>query len=494
MAEFISEEAVEEAAAIDAQDSEVIDQEDRLSKLPDDILMCILDRLDVLRDAVRTSILSRRWRHVVGLLTKITLSAADFVPPEEHSKSAFDVVVQSNMDMVKAVTSILAHKSQHTIDLLSLTFYLRDESIDIVRSVDHTMENREVVTASFAIFPEMRDMECTDHDMVVYGRRFVSFFYNYPRVFGGLKSLRVEGLRLGKSDIANILSTSMKLEYLCLDNCDCGIRSLLQIEHPRLMELKIIGCAFEKVELNRLPKLQRLTCEAWMASQNQYPLSFGYVPQLWELCLINPGSTLHKTLKLSDFLGNAIIRQLDLDFQCDRIWIQPEAPRQLSLLFQNLQTVILRNIYDECDLNWTMFFLEAAPLLKKISIRAWDHVCYLYEEDEMKEYDQLWQQILQKEQPTKWETPDGFKHYNLSALVIKGFQAEERFTRYIRHVMKAAVSLERIALYDNSSCPWCHFSPTKRYPRTEEERHTLIKQISEWRSSPIDVKIGIYMI
>ncbi|TVU15524.1 hypothetical protein EJB05_39048, partial [Eragrostis curvula] len=271
----------------------VIDQEDRLSKLPDDILMCILDRLDVLRDAVRTSILSRRRRHVVGLLTEITLSAADFEPPEEHSKSAFDVVVQSNMDMVKAVTSILAHKSQHTIELLSLTFYLRDESIDIVRSVDHTMENREVVTASFAIFPEMPDMECTDDDML-----FMEDAYHF----------------------------------------------------------------FIRVELNRLPKLQRLTCEAWMPS---LPLSFGYVPQLWELCLINPGSTLHKTFKLTDFLGNAIIRQLDLDFQCNRIWIQPEAPRQLSLLFQNLQTVILRNIYDECDLNWTMFSPRSCSSLEE---------------------------------------------------------------------------------------------------------------------------------
>lgn len=72
-------------------------------------------------------------------------------PPAEISKSTFDVVAQNNMDMVIAITNILAHKSQRTIELLSLTFYLRDESIDIVRSVDHTMENREVVTVSFTI-------------------------------------------------------------------------------------------------------------------------------------------------------------------------------------------------------------------------------------------------------------------------------------------------------------------------------------------------------
>ncbi|GJN02493.1 hypothetical protein PR202_ga19851 [Eleusine coracana subsp. coracana] len=315
MAELLRQEAVEKVAEIEAQDSEGVHQEDRLSELPDDILMCILDRLAVLRDVARTSVLSKRWRHVVGLLTEITLSAADFESPVNGSKPTFDVVVQSNMDMVKAVTSILAHTSRRTIELLSLRFYLRDESIDIFRSVDHTMQNREVVKASFAVFPEMRDMVCTDDDMVIYGRRFLSFFYNYPRVFGGLKFLYISCVRLGKFDIANIFSTSIELEYLCLNNCDCGIRSLLQIEHPQLMGLKIICCAFEKVELNWLPKLQLWTYDSWMNSEDRYPLSFGYVPQPCNLRLINTGTTLHKTIKLSDFLDNAIIRQLNLDFQ-----------------------------------------------------------------------------------------------------------------------------------------------------------------------------------
>ncbi|GJN27199.1 hypothetical protein PR202_gb15198 [Eleusine coracana subsp. coracana] len=245
------------------------------------------------------------------------------------------------------------------------------------------------------------------------------------------------------------------------------------------------------MELNWLPKLQLLTCNSWMDSKDQYPLSFGYVPQLCNLRLINTGTTLHKTIKLSDFLDNAIIRQLDLDFQSGSIWIQPEAPRQLSPLLQNLQTVILRHIHDECDLSWTMFFLEAAPLLKKMTIGVWSHICYEYEEDELKEYDNVWQQIITHEYSRKWETPDDFKHYNLSALVIKGFQAEERFMmRYIKRVMKAAVNLERVSLLDSGTCGVCNFYPSKGYPRTEEERHLTTKQISEWRSSLIDVKIG----
>ncbi|TVU15575.1 hypothetical protein EJB05_39103, partial [Eragrostis curvula] len=410
MAEFSGYEAVEKVADIDAPTAEGDDQEDRLSKLPDDILMCILERVDVLRDV--------------------------------------------------AITSVLAHKSQRTIKLLSLSFYLRDESIDIVRSVDHTMANRDVVTASFKIIPEKTDLKCTNDDVVIYGRRFLSFFHNYPRVFGGLKSLHIESLRLGNADIADLLGTSKKLEYLRLHNCDCGVRSVLQIEHPQLTELDIVFCAFEKVELNWLPNLQRLTCESWMPSQDQYPLSFGY---------------------LSEFLGNTIIVQLDLNFQSERIWIQPEAPKLLRPLLQNLCIVTLRGIHGECDLDWKMFFLEAAPLLKKISTSVWDHTCDGYEEDGFKEYDQLLQQILQKEEhgTLKWETPEDFKHYNLRALVIRCSQAEERFTKYIRRVIKAAVNLERISLFDRGSCARCHFS----FPRTV--RHLMTKQILEWRSSPL---------
>ncbi|TVU15561.1 hypothetical protein EJB05_39088, partial [Eragrostis curvula] len=452
MAEFSGHEAVEKVAEMEAQTVEGDDQEDRLSNLPDDILMCILDRVDVLRDVVRTGVLSRRWRHVVGLLSEITLNPAYFEPPEDGSIFTLDALVQSNVNLVKAVTSVLAHKSQRTIKHLSLSFYLRDESIDIVRSVDHTMANRDVVTASFKIIPEKTDLMCTNDDVVIYGRRFLSFFHNYPRVFAGLKSLHIESLRLGNADIADLLGTSKKLEYLRLHNCDCGVQSVLQIEHPQLTELDIVFCAFEKVELNWLPNLQRLTC-----------------------------STVHKTFELSELLDNTIIVQLDLNFQSERIWIQPEAPRLLRPLLQNLRIVSLRGIHGECDLDWTMFFLEAAPLLKKISIWVWDHTCDGYEEDEFKEYDQLWQQILQKEEhgTLKWETPEDFKHYNLRALVIRCFEAEERFTKYIRRVIKAAVNLERISLFDSGSCARCHFS----FPRTV--RHLMTKQISEWRSSPL---------
>ncbi|KAG2572926.1 hypothetical protein PVAP13_7KG210910 [Panicum virgatum] len=59
--------------------SEGIEQADRLSKLPDDVLIFILKRLD-LRHAVRSSILSRQWRHILSVLPDIVLDLESFEP------------------------------------------------------------------------------------------------------------------------------------------------------------------------------------------------------------------------------------------------------------------------------------------------------------------------------------------------------------------------------------------------------------------------------
>ncbi|TVU32381.1 hypothetical protein EJB05_24110, partial [Eragrostis curvula] len=127
-----------------------------------------------------------------------------------------------------------------------------------------------------------------------------------------------------------------------------------------------------------------------------------------------------------------------------------------------------------------------------MSIRVWDHTCDANEEDEYQEYGELWQQIYQKGNDLlKWDSPKHFKHRNLRMLTISGFQVEEKFLRYVRQVMVAAVNLHLISLFDGAYCRGCQFRPSTRYPRTDGERDQLKKQISEWRSSPIEIKIDI---
>ncbi|GJN02538.1 hypothetical protein PR202_ga19900 [Eleusine coracana subsp. coracana] len=305
----------------------------------DDVLLLILDKVLLLRDAVRTSILSRRWRHLPGLLSEIVLDVGDFEPEEDDGSkyTLEELIMQTNATVVEATKSILAHKSQCAITYLSVRFYLRDESIDIMRAVDGAMANREVVAAELHFLPEMLDKYCEDDNMLAYGRRFMTFIDAYPRAFAGLTYLHVQSLRLGESDIPNVLRTCNRLEYLSLQNCDAGFRSVLQIEHEQLVELDISSCGFEKVELKWLPRHTHLAFRFWIDSRDHYPLYLDNVPKLWMLHLSNPGTTLHKTSKLSELLSNVVIGELALNFLCERIWIQPERQKLLAPLLLNLQ-------------------------------------------------------------------------------------------------------------------------------------------------------------
>jgi len=80
----------------------------------------------------------------------------------------------------------------------------------------------------------------------------------------------------------------------------------------------------------------------------------------------------------------------------------------------------------------------------------------------------------------------------LKELIILGYQVEDKFTAYIRRVVKAAVNLELVLLFESGSCKLEGFAPPTRFPETKEERDLVKQQISEWASSPsIEVKFAI---
>ncbi|CAN6249124.1 unnamed protein product, partial [Urochloa humidicola] len=109
--------------------SQEIELEDRLGKLPDDVVISILKYLN-LREAVRCSILSRRWRHIPNVLSDIVLDVEFFKPNNDDGfKSTVSNTAYSNMALARAAKSVLGRKSDRPISHLAVTFYLRNESM-----------------------------------------------------------------------------------------------------------------------------------------------------------------------------------------------------------------------------------------------------------------------------------------------------------------------------------------------------------------------------
>jgi hypothetical protein len=147
----------------------------------------------------------------------------------------------------------------------------------------------------------------------------------------------------------------------------------------------------------------------------------------------------------------------------------------LGPVLAELHTVNLNNLPEDCDFSWTMFFLEAAPILEELCITVWDHKCCRES-----------QKSFSKKVDVKWVPSSiGFKHKNLAKLTIYGFQPDNNFTAYIRRVMKTAVNIQEISLYDRTVCKICaeKFPHVKvrpsSYPQTDKEKDSLRKKITE---------------
>uniref|UniRef100_A0A0D9Z0F2 F-box domain-containing protein n=1 Tax=Oryza glumipatula TaxID=40148 RepID=A0A0D9Z0F2_9ORYZ len=460
---------------------------DRFTKLPDDVLLNILERLNT-PDAVRTCLLSKRTIHLRHLLSNLNISLHSFLPHYYgyYATSKDAIQIQMNAAVSDATDNILNFRNQEIpLRQLSITFYLKYyDCLAIGKAVARAMatHSHNLDSAEFIILTGKRALYCSIDDLRHNGKLLMTFFGACTDAFAGLTRLHLRNLRLAEADIPNIIATCKRLEYLKLSACQIEDSVLqLQLEHPHLVELDISTANLDLVELNSLPNLKRLVFSVWVCPQE--PLSFGNVPLLSSLSLTNVAMRWHKVIRLSQFLANiTFIKDLHLNFLSEKIWVHPECPELLAPVLQNLQVLNLDELPEECDIAWTSFFLEAAPSLKEMCITVWDHWCEI-ETDKVEREEQGYCDKTNLE----WESsaPDGFRHYNLTKFTIYGFQPNENFLGYIRHIMEAAVNLEDISLYDRKVLECCEDLDPKikvapsRYPQTIVEQELLRKQITE---------------
>jgi hypothetical protein len=120
-------------------------------------------------------------------------------------------------------------------------------------------------------------------------------------------------------------------------------------------------------------------------------------------------------------------------------------------MIRKLEIVNLDNLPEGCDIAWTMFILEAAPSLRELCIRVWDHWCKM-----VTEHDDQRKHGYSEKANVEWQPlAPGFKHKNLLKLTIYSFQPDENMVRYVRIIREVAVNMKEILLHDRKACERC---------------------------------------
>ncbi|CAL4958037.1 unnamed protein product [Urochloa decumbens] len=451
------------------------------SQLPSDALLCILDKLD-LRDAVRAGALSRRWRCLQ--LPRLSLRMEDFLPANVSQHRYYDDEADGDQQqvrrpgrhrdalsdasdaMLRAATALLSSRGGGAGCTVAMSFLLRHNYMSLGRLLDAAVAagkvravDLEVSTTSDLYLTD--DARQTREAMAAHGRRFrTELFDGCPAAFGAaLTRLALKNMYLSTpGDLADILGACANLETLSL--YASGVRAAPKrprpwsVRHPRLADISLTYCAFAGVELAWLPRLERLAykeCGSLAADDKKKPppLSFGHV------------------------------------------WVQPEASKRFADIFRNLQHLRIRNVHEECGLPWTMFLLQAAPNLKELCIKLWDHECD-FELDESSTSSHL----AAKKKSIVWEeVPAGFKHYNLARVTILGFYntrtGSQGIARFLRSLVQAAVNLEEIHVREKAPCDECEVMEIagSPFPRTDEDKDTFRESICGGGSTPLKICI-----
>lgn len=236
------------------------EEEDRISKLPEDIIHRILSFLDM-KYAVQTSAVSCKWKHIWTSMPYLNLNSQVY-PTLPH--------------FAKFVKQALSHRNNHTnLTAVDLKFtglatqFAVESTVNYAYSHDISQMNIVWFTKRSHEFPQfLLSSHTLKHLTVavkypyfscVYGTRF------YPEKiwdFPALETLNLSGVPFGcygEKNI-NLFSKSVNLKDLTLDRCSMKGFGIVTICCPQLSNLTITKfCSYPEVFKVVAPQLENLT-------------------------------------------------------------------------------------------------------------------------------------------------------------------------------------------------------------------------------------------
>jgi hypothetical protein len=462
--------------------------EDRLSALPDELILLIVTRLDT-RTALSTAVLARRWAHIPRELPALDFRVSDVLPPEYDRTVALrghnlprDTTLATILDgfmasceidtmrsFANGITSFLEAGGGHDrrVKTLCLEFFQTHGGICADRLINAAVgawgvEDLEVVVR-LTSGDDQTPAYCLPHDDCLSNLRSLTLgmYCTLPPLhsFGALTKLVLQDMAVSTPvDLyQRVCKECTGLQVLHLMSCSCA-HHILVLDAPgsQLRELVVEECSFLVIKLRDLPMLDRLAC----CLTNTARIVFDWVPMLMDTNLTfslehiiseeedfvaaRCEDEFNSFLSMSPTMENLIVRFTGL-----RRWIVPS--RSQGQLLPNLKWLLVADLPSNWDILWPCCLLMAAPSLEAMHI----HVPRSETEPEYMRRGVTW-------------LKSSNKHHHLKELILIGFT--QRHIWLLKYIVSVCTSLQRVILlkdgyvqYDGlwywqmvgtQTCPW----------------------------------------
>ncbi|CAN6339866.1 unnamed protein product [Urochloa humidicola] len=488
--------------------------EDRLSALPDDILLLILRRLDT-RSAFGTGLLSKSWAHLAREVSALDLRVGDMLPPRyhrcvhlcSHARSKVTVRHAVSRDLLPNIwryerRAMRAFTSSTESFLEGPRRMVKRLRLEFIVTANADGINRLIAEAIDAWGVEYLEAVAKPPFKLRYGiHKFPSHGLCKEPCASHLRSLKLGGCVLPPlheystlsvlvlKDIPEstpvaayegIFTLCLKLQTLHLISCGCssgdGISLTLVANAPgsEIRELVVENCTFRRLWLRALPCLERL------ASGSRVLFESSSFPRLKQRNLTIrhgvEGLGQHSKLELDTFLQwTPDITDLIIRFTGPYRWIVPS--RSPSAFLPNLRRLLVADVPSSWDVTWPCLLLEIAPSLESLHI----HIAHC-------------KRGLGGE--INW-SPTKLQHHHLNEFVVAGFEGTSRQIYLVKFVVGACTALCHVAMFKNgyarSKGRWGWEMVTQQHLWTDEEKENMLKQIMDRvpsSTAPVQLVLG----
>uniref|UniRef100_A0ACD6AG12 Uncharacterized protein n=1 Tax=Avena sativa TaxID=4498 RepID=A0ACD6AG12_AVESA len=397
-----------------------------LADLSEDLLSVILSKLPI-KDAMRTGILSSKWKHMWKGCSKlkfdgITVCSSNVFGGQEHTQKFIDnvnAVMQQHRCMVVEELVIRfgfdSRLMEHVNTWVGFAVSSRTESLALDLAPDKFRDDQyrfPVELLDYATLYRLRHLQLS----------FVSF--EVPHQFSGFPNLRtldLHMLRVTRKDLQDMLSNCVNLEWFSMVRCHLNDELTVARPLSKLLYLRIVHCKITKIVLNAV-KLK-----SFMFYGRLYPINIGCAPELEHAFLdfYSPVTLEHALTVLPKVLQSVQDLTLHAHFPL-KMPLLMETPCKFSQL-KYLDLWLILDHKEAANILSLASFLRAAPCIEKLELH-------------FSVFD------LAHRVPNPIKILPRCPHNNLKNLHITGFSGTTAQLEFLVHIVENAHALEILTI------------------------------------------------